>query len=235
MTFRILARPRLIGLVVAMLCLLGVASYLTMARQEDPSFPYRAGLITVAYPGAMAESVERLVLEPLSDELSQVEEIDYFTATVRTGVALVSINLADAIYDTDSAWDRVRQAMERARLEFPDGVQQMALDDRLIDIPAVVLAVRGSDSLVHLSRQAEQLKRALADVPGCPGLISTARRTSRSPLPCAIRKCSGWGSLTVISLNCWRGAIRSFQVVSWCLPASAWVCCRTVNSPVSPR
>ncbi|WP_150304079.1 efflux RND transporter permease subunit [Pseudomonas saliphila] len=166
MNFGMLARPRLIGLVVVMLCLLGIASYLTMARQEDPSFPYRAGLITVMYPGAMAESVERLVLEPLSDELSQVEEVNYFTATVRTGVALVSINLADAIYDTDSAWDRVRQAMERARLEFPEGVQQMSLDDRLIDIPAVVLAVRGDASLVHLSQQAEQLKRALADVPG---------------------------------------------------------------------
>lgn len=163
---RLLQRPRLIGLVVVMLSLLGVASYLTMARQEDPSFPYRAGMITLTYPGAMAEAVERLVLEPLSDELSQVEEVNHFTATARTGFLLVAINLKDAIYDTDSAWDRVRQAMERARLEFPAGVGQMELDDRLIDIPAVVLAVRGDASLVLLSREAERLKRELADLPG---------------------------------------------------------------------
>jgi len=160
------ARARLIGLLVGMLTLLGIISYLTMARQEDPSFPYRAGMITVIYPGAMAEVVERLVVEPLSDELSQVEEIDAFTTTVRTGVALVSIGLKDAIYDTDAAWERVRQAMERARLEFPDGVGLMSLDDRQIDIPAVVLAVRGDASLAHLSREAERLKRALADMPG---------------------------------------------------------------------
>ena len=166
MMFRILARPRLIGLVVVMLSLLGVASYLTMARQEDPSFPQRAGLITVIYPGAMAEAVERLVLEPLSDELSQVEEVDYFTATARTGVALISINLKDAIYATDSAWDRVRQAMTRAELQFPEGVREISLDDRLIDIPAVVLAVRGDASLVTLSKEAERLKRALTDLPG---------------------------------------------------------------------
>lgn len=159
-------RPRLIGLVVTLLCLLGIASYLTMARQEDPSFPHRAGMITVVYPGAVAEAVERLVLEPLSDELIQVEEIDYFTATARTGVALINVSLKDAIYDTDSAWDRVRQAMLRAELEFPDGVAQMALDDRMIDIPAVVLAVRGDASLTHLSGEAERLKRALMDLPG---------------------------------------------------------------------
>ena len=160
------ARVRLIGLVAGMLMLVGIASYLTMARQEDPSFPYRAGMVTVSYPGAMAEAVERLVLEPLSDELLQVEEIDHFIATVRTGVALVSVELKDAIYDTDAAWDRVRQALGRAEQSFPDGVGTMSLDDRLIDIPAVVLAVRGDASLAQLSREAERLKRALSDLPG---------------------------------------------------------------------
>lgn len=159
-------RPRLLGLVVVMLALLGVASYLTMARQEDPSFPYRAGMITVIYPGAVAESVERLILEPLADELSQVEEVDFNSATARTGVALVSVRLLDNIYDTDAAWDRVRQAISRAELEFPEGVQSIELDDRLIDIPAVVLAVRGDPSLVQLSDQAERLKRQLMDLPG---------------------------------------------------------------------
>ena len=161
-----LLRPRLIGLVVVMLCLLGIASYLNMARQEDPSFPQRAGLVTVIYPGATAESVERLVLEPLSDELSQVEELQYFNATARTGVALISLSLEDEIYATDAAWDRVRQAMTRAELEFPQGVAQISLDDRMIDIPAVILAVRGDASLIHLGLEAERLKRAMADIAG---------------------------------------------------------------------
>jgi multidrug efflux pump subunit AcrB len=161
-----LLRPRLIGLVVVMLCLLGIASYLSMARQEDPSFPQRAGLVTVIYPGATAEAVERLVLEPLSDELSQVEELQYFNATARTGVALISLSLEDEIYATDAAWDRVRQAMARAELEFPQGVAQISLDDRMIDIPAVILAVRGDASLIHLGLEAERLKRAMVDIAG---------------------------------------------------------------------
>jgi multidrug efflux pump subunit AcrB len=161
-----LLRPRLIGLVVVMLCLLGIASYLSMARQEDPSFPQRAGLVTVIYPGATAEAVERLVLDPLSDELSQVEELQYFNATARTGVALISLSLEDEIYATDAAWDRVRQAMARAVLEFPQGVAQISLDDRMIDIPAVILAVRGDASLIHLGLEAERLKRAMVDIAG---------------------------------------------------------------------
>ena len=34
---------RLILALTAMFMLLGIASWLTMARQEDPSFPYRTG------------------------------------------------------------------------------------------------------------------------------------------------------------------------------------------------
>ncbi|TNE94886.1 MAG: efflux RND transporter permease subunit, partial [Gammaproteobacteria bacterium] len=166
MTRRLLNCQRLLGMGVTMLCLLGVAAYSTMPRQEDPSFPYRAGLISVQYPGASAEDVERLVLRPLADELRQVEEVDFSQGTARTGVALVRLRLNDTIYDTAPAWDRVRQAMDRARMDFPDEVSQMALDDRLIDIPAVVMAVSGSPSVTELSKVAERLKQNLADIPG---------------------------------------------------------------------
>ncbi|GGC61640.1 efflux RND transporter permease subunit [Marinobacter halophilus] len=166
MTRRLLNYQRLLGMVVTMLCLLGIAAYSTMPRQEDPSFPYRAGMVTVSYPGASAEAVERLVLRPLTDELRQVEELDFSFGTARTGVALSRLKLRDHIYDTDPAWDRVRQAMERARQDFPDDVGQMTLDDRLIDIPAVVLAVGGSPSVTELSKVAERLKQNLSDIPG---------------------------------------------------------------------
>lgn len=166
MTGRLLNYQRLLGMVVTMLCLLGIAAYSTMPRQEDPSFPYRAGTVTVNYPGATADAVERLVLNPLADELRQVEEVDFTQATARTGVAIVQVRLNDTIYDTDSAWDRVRQAMDRARRDFPGDVGEMSLDDRIIDIPAIVLAVGGSSSVTELSKVAERLKRNLANIPG---------------------------------------------------------------------
>ncbi len=162
----LVTRPRLILLIVGMLCLAGLGSLSGMARQEDPAFPDRAGLITVLYPGATAEVMERLILEPLQDEISQVEEVQEFTATARTGVALVSIELLDNMYDTDTGWERVRIAMDRADVEFPDGVTEMTLDDRQIGLPAVVLAMAGDSSIVELSLAAEQLKRDLMDLPG---------------------------------------------------------------------
>jgi multidrug efflux pump subunit AcrB len=100
----------------------------------------------VLYPGATAEQLERLVLEPLEDEISQVEEVNEYSSIARTGVALVSVGLNEDIYESDPAWERVRQAMDRAELEFPDGITEMSLDDRLTGLPAVVLALAGDPS-----------------------------------------------------------------------------------------
>ena len=160
-----MSRPRLVILVVAMLFLAGLASLGSMSRQEDPQFPNRNGLITVLYPGATAEVMERLILEPLQDEISQVEEVQEFTATARTGVALISVSLLDSLYDTAPAWQRVRVAMDQAQLEFPPEVREMELDDRLTGLPAVVLAVTGDPSVVKLSLAAEHIKRRLMDLP----------------------------------------------------------------------
>ena len=110
--------------------------------------------------------MERLVLEPLQDEISQVEEVQDYTATARTGVALVSVALLDTMYDTDIGWDRVRIAMDRAQTEFPAGITEITLDDRLSGLPAVVLALAADASVVTLSLAAEQLKRDLMDLPG---------------------------------------------------------------------
>ncbi|PAV26529.1 acriflavin resistance protein [Tamilnaduibacter salinus] len=163
---RLLRNRRLLGMVVTMLCLLGIAAYNTMPRQEDPSFPYRAAILTVSYPGASADDVERLILRPLADELLQVEEVDFARGTARTGVAISNIRLQDTIYETDKAWDRVRRAIDRARQEFPDDVGAISLDDRIIDIPAVTLAVSGSPSVTELTGVAERLKQNLSDIPG---------------------------------------------------------------------
>ena len=85
------AQRRLILSVAAVLALVGMAAWTGMIRQEDPSFPYRGGFVLVPYPGADPERVERLVLEPLEEELAQVQNIDFIQSTVRSGQATVRI------------------------------------------------------------------------------------------------------------------------------------------------
>ena len=157
---------RLVFSLVLLLIAVGLAALSSMARQEDPSFPYRAGLVKIFYPGATPLQIERLITEPLEEELAQISEIDKVISTSRDDLAIVNIELFDFVYDTDAAWDRVLRAIDRAQLEFPSGVGEIEFDDRQIDMPAAVLSLTGSDDPILLEQAALILKKRIISLPG---------------------------------------------------------------------
>jgi multidrug efflux pump subunit AcrB len=157
---------RLILAVAGILALVGIAAWSGMIRQEDPSFPYRAGYVLVSYPGADPERVERLVLEPLEEELAEIEEIDFIQSTVRSGQASVRLRFKEYVYDTETQWDRVRVAVRRAEQQFPEGVGDAIVDDRLVDNASATIAISGSDDLLQLAHAADRLEKRLYRLDG---------------------------------------------------------------------
>ena len=161
-----LERRRLMLATALLLALAGVASWMTMPREEDPAFPRRNGLVVTPFPGADAETVERLVVEPIEEHLAEVEEVWEVVSTARAGVAIVRIELHEHIYATDDAWDEVEDAVAVARREFPAGVGEPELEDDTVSQEAVVLALTGDPDPLALERAAEKIKRRLLAIDG---------------------------------------------------------------------
>lgn len=161
----LLRSRRLILASVVLLSLSGVLAWVTMPREEDPQFPHRDGLVIVAFPGADAETVERLVVEPLEDYLSEVEEVNYVESTARAGVAILHVEMHETVYNTEKGWDEVEDAVKKARREFPAGVLEPQIDDDLVSQDAVVLAIEGAVDPLQLLDAARKLKRGLVGLP----------------------------------------------------------------------
>ena len=157
----ILAKRRMIIALVLLLALSGGWSWNNMIRQEDPAFPYRYGFVLVQFPGADVEQVERLVARPLEEEISEVEYVDEIQAIIRAGFLQLIIGMKQTVYDTDTAWDRLRVAVERARARFPEGVGVPLVDDRQVQALTAVLSLSGTNDLVQLQNAAERLKNRL--------------------------------------------------------------------------
>jgi multidrug efflux pump len=136
-----------------------------MDRQEDPFFPYRYGQVLVSWPGADADQVERLLLNPLQEEIAQVDEVNELRGTARLGFAQVIVGMHQHVYDTDAVWQRIRVAVERAERKFPEGAGRAEVLDRQMDTEGIVLALTGSDDLLELVDAARALRRALFRVP----------------------------------------------------------------------
>jgi multidrug efflux pump subunit AcrB len=161
----LLSNRRLVLTATALLSLTGAVLWMTMVRQEDPRLPDYWGQVVAPYPGADAPTVERLVLEPIEDALAEVSEIKLVEATAFEEVAVLKIELRGGIDDFTAAWDEVREALERARIDFPDGAGQPVLDENQVDQDAIVLGVTGRADLLDLLDGARMVKDALLRLP----------------------------------------------------------------------
>ncbi|MBT9555774.1 MAG: efflux RND transporter permease subunit [Myxococcales bacterium] len=110
--------PQFTLVVFAMLAALGVNSFLTIPRSEDPQFPIPGFAIVAIYPGASPVDVEELVSNPIEEELNELEGIKKLQATIAESVVLVRIEF-DADSDADKKEQEVRRQIEAVRQSLP--------------------------------------------------------------------------------------------------------------------
>ena len=154
----LLGRRRLIITATVILSLMGVFSWFNMPRQEDPKLPDYWGNIQATFPGADAETVERLILNPLEEHLAEREEIKYFEGTALAEIALVHVELRQGITDIDDAWEKVEESIEEAREDFPEGAGSVSLNDEIQKQESIVLAITGSADPMELLKHAKDIK-----------------------------------------------------------------------------
>jgi multidrug efflux pump subunit AcrB len=110
--------------IVVLLVLVGIVSYFQMPRSEDPQFDMPITLIEVIYPGASPADIETLVINPLEEEFSDIENIKKIESQVKNGGARIEITF---LYGTDSeaAFNKVKQAVSSVKPSLPQGVHDL--------------------------------------------------------------------------------------------------------------
>ncbi len=153
--------------VVVMLTLLGVQSFLTMPRTEDPVFDIPTTRVIAVYPGAGPGDVERDVVDPLEEEISELEDLKSLETSIQDGLAVIVAEF-EAFADADDRFDAVTQAVSQVRGDLPDGVAALELV-RTSPGDAVIfqVALTSSDATYRsLKREAERAEDAFEQVAG---------------------------------------------------------------------
>jgi multidrug efflux pump subunit AcrB/outer membrane protein TolC len=167
-------QSRLIIVAALLLSISGILSWTSMPKEEDPRFPDRYAAVSVIYPGADADTIERTVVLPLEEELQSLTEIATIEATARTDIAVLTLTLEDTITEVDSVWAKVQTALDRAARRFPAGTGTPELDSQVNDTEAITIAVTGSGDWSVLHAAADELERRLRRIP-------TMKRVARTP------------------------------------------------------
>ncbi|MFK8082103.1 MAG: efflux RND transporter permease subunit [Granulosicoccus sp.] len=163
-------QPRLSILAIFIIVVAGLSAFLSIGRQEDPTITNLFATITTPYPGAEPGRVESLVTEKIEAQLRQIASINVIESSSASGISIISVELVETLAksDIEVAWSDVRDALDDAELELPDGVQPIELaTDNAGTFSSIVALVPSDDmSIASTARYAKNLADRLRSVSG---------------------------------------------------------------------
>ncbi|MCE2424324.1 MAG: efflux RND transporter permease subunit [Pseudomonadales bacterium] len=136
-------RPHATLSVMALFVLAGIAARFAIPIESEPNIEVPFFMVSVAHEGISPEDAERLLLKPLESELRIIDGVDEVRALADEGSARVLVEF-DASHDLDDALADVREAVDRAKPEFPATADEpVVLEQTASDFPILQVNLVG--------------------------------------------------------------------------------------------
>ncbi|MEQ8496737.1 MAG: efflux RND transporter permease subunit, partial [Gammaproteobacteria bacterium] len=164
-------RPVLATVISLLIVVLGVAALLRLAVREYPDIDDPTITVTVIYPGASAEVVERDVTEAVEESVSAIEGVRRIRAQSRDGRARIEVEFTLG-RNLDLAAADVRDRVSAIRNELPDAAEEPEIAQRSLDAQVIMWLVLTSEELGRL-QLSDFADRALVDSLSTVGGVAT--------------------------------------------------------------
>ena len=147
LTRTVLDRPVAAIVCVMALLIFGLSSIKSMPMELYPETNYPMLFVTTIYPQAGPEEMERLITEKIEESCGTLPNLKTMTSSSGNGTSDVTFQFA---YGTDLSEARTRllEALEDAKIEFPEGVAS----------PTVVSMNSNADAAISISVSAKDGK-----------------------------------------------------------------------------
>jgi multidrug efflux pump len=162
-----LNHKQLVYFFIVLILLMGIFSYQSMGRMEDPNFIIRQMVVSVGWPGATARQVEEQVTDKIEKKLQNTPGLDYLKSYSRPGQSVIYVTLKVSVNEKDvrPTWLEVRNMVNDIKGTLPEGVVGPYFNDRFDDVYGSIYALT-SDGFTYeeMRAQAEKIRRILLGV-----------------------------------------------------------------------
>ena len=163
------SNPVLSNLLMAMVIALGVYAWITLPRDLIPEIVTYIARISTFYPGASAETVEKLVTARIENEIEKTDQIDLITSKSSEGRSDISVRFEEiSDRDFDKRVQDLRNAVDRIK-DLPDQIldqPEVIAVDISNGVPMVTVTVAGNLNENQMKLAAETLEKQIGKIDG---------------------------------------------------------------------
>ncbi|GLQ29897.1 efflux RND transporter permease subunit [Litoribrevibacter albus] len=118
-----LQKNRSVFVIFLFLIISGIVALNSMPKESEPDVAVPYIYVSMIYDGISPEDAERLLVRPMESELKSIEGVKEMTALASEGHASVTLEF-DAGFDSKTALQDVREKVDLAKVELPDGAEE---------------------------------------------------------------------------------------------------------------
>lgn len=152
------SRARMVIAFIVLSILIGGFAYVSLPKEGEPDIQIPLLFVSVQFPGISAEDSESLLVKPMETELADLDSLDKMTATAAE-------NYAGILLEFQFGWDKaatlaeVRDAMNTAEAQFPDGADKYSITEvNFSEFPIVIVNLTGAVPERTMARIAKDLQ-----------------------------------------------------------------------------
>lgn len=162
-------RPTIFWSFVVGILLMGVVSYISMPKLEDPAVAVKQASVALVYPGATAHEVELEAVQVVEDALRTLSDVKELTTECRPGMAIITVKFLDKVKmaEMEQHFDQLRRKANDVKSSLPSGCYAPIVVDDMLDVYGLFYAFMGDGySYAELEKYAKLVRRELLTVEG---------------------------------------------------------------------
>ncbi|WP_405381841.1 efflux RND transporter permease subunit [Phascolarctobacterium sp.] len=147
---------------------MGLFSFKSLGRSEDPSFAVKQMVVSAAWPGASAKDVEAHLTNTIEKEIQNLPQIDKITSYSRPGTSVITVTLKDEVEPAQvrQRWLELRHMVDDAKSKLPTGTYGPYYNDRFDEVYGNIYALTGDGySFEDMRKEAEKIKLDFFGIP----------------------------------------------------------------------
>ena len=143
----ILRRPTSVILMILAVVVFGSASLTGMPLEYMPDMEMPMELVMVTWPGADADSIDRLVTQPIEDECETLSDIDSVNSYSFDNYAMLQLTYKYGV-DMDEVYSDLKNSMDNLMPTLPDDCEDPLIMELSADfMPTMILSAVAPDGM----------------------------------------------------------------------------------------
>ena len=117
-----ITRPISTLVLILGLALFGVMNLARLPVDFLPDLTYPLIKLSITWPGATPDDIERNLADPIERQLASVDGLDYLSSSAMEGLYQLDVNFGYGI-DVDTAYQDALAAFARAQRDLPEDIE----------------------------------------------------------------------------------------------------------------